>query len=73
MKLYEVTNGYIGSSYMRVLVIAKDEERAVELAREKYKKEVDKFSFYNESYYKNLEANCLCENISKEWASEAQD
>ena len=69
MKLYEVTNGYIGSSYVRVLVIAKDEERAVELAREQYKKEFDKSSFY----YKRLEANCLCEDISKEWVSEVTD
>lgn len=73
MKLYEVTNGYIGDSAVRVLVITDNEERAIELAREKYKKEVDKFSFYDESYYKNLEANCLCEDISKEWVSEVTD
>ena len=73
MKLYEVTNGYIGSSYERVLVIAKDEKRAIKLAREQYKKEFDKSSFYDEGYYKRLEANCLCEDISKEWVSEVTD
>ena len=37
MQLYEATNGYIGESYVRLYVWAKSQERATELAREKFK------------------------------------
>lgn len=36
LHLFEVTNGYIGESYVRCLVIAPSEQRAIELARPKY-------------------------------------
>jgi len=74
MKLYEVTNGYIGNSAVRVLVITENEERAIELARIKFKKEAEQYpDFYDEDYYEDLEAYCLCGNTNKEWAGEAQD
>lgn len=74
MKLYEVTNGYIGNSAVRVLVITENKERAIELARIKFKKEAEQYpDFYDEDYYEDLEAYCLCDNANKEWASEAQD
>jgi hypothetical protein len=50
MKLYEVTNGYVGDSYVRVLVIAESEERAKELASAKLKEEAR-----NEDYEKEVE------------------
>lgn len=56
MNLYRVTNGYIGESYVRVLIIAKNEERALELAKEKFKSESDN---YGEAYYSNLKAELL--------------
>lgn len=37
MKLYEVTNGYMGDSYIRVYIIAESEERAKEMASLKFK------------------------------------
>ena len=39
MKLFEVTNGWMGCSCVRVLVVAESEEQALCLAREKYKQE----------------------------------
>lgn len=37
MNLYEITNGYLGESYVRVYVWAADEEQALSLAEHKYK------------------------------------
>lgn len=56
MNLYRVTNGYMGESYVRVLIVAKTESRARELAREKFKSESER---YGEAYYSNLKAELL--------------
>lgn len=37
MKLWEVTNGYVGDSYVRALVIAATAEEAVEVAKPAFK------------------------------------
>ena len=42
MKLFEITNGWMGESYVRVYVIAESEAQALALAREKYKAEADR-------------------------------
>lgn len=77
MKLYEVTNGYIGESYVKVLVIAENEERAKQLAYKRYKKEAGernkRFKVYSEAYYNNLTIECLCEDVTKEWSTEPRD
>lgn len=101
MKLYEVTNGWEGESYVRVLVIAASEKDAEKLAQLKYKCESDKEideekkeyeqymewfgkevadmrrrefkPLYDKSYYENLEVTCLCEDVSKTWASGPSD
>ena len=36
MNLYEITNGYVGESYVRVYVWAEDEEQAFSLAEPKF-------------------------------------
>jgi hypothetical protein len=38
MNLYEITNGYVGESYVRVYVWAKDDEQAYGLAEERFGK-----------------------------------
>ena len=69
MKLYEVTNGYTGYSYVRCLVIAENEEQAKDLATAKYK-EVDG---YGDDYWANLEAECMCEDTSKTYVGNIED
>ena len=74
MKLYEVTNGYIGFGVVKVLVIAKDEKTAIKLARQKFKEQVKKQPrLYDENYYNVLQAKCICNNVNEEWISEIQD
>ena len=71
-KLYRVLNGYrdLGVKY----VVAPNEKRAIELARERYKKETEsEYNPYDEDYYKNLEADCMCSNLDQEWISEVHD
>ncbi|MHC1683703.1 MAG: hypothetical protein AB6733_12215 [Clostridiaceae bacterium] len=77
MKLYEVKNGYIGESCVKVFVIAESEERAQQLAYKRYKKHAEEknkyFKVYSQSYFTNLTAECLCEDVRKEWATEPRD
>lgn len=42
MQLYEATNGYVGQDYVRLYVWAKSQERATELALQKFKNGRDK-------------------------------
>lgn len=68
MKLYEVTNGYIGNNYVRCYVISDTEEKALELARIKFKLEVDKnIKESNKEYQSN------CERFGKEFADKVKD
>ncbi len=64
MKLYCVTNGYTGNSQVHVYVIAEDEERAKELASEKFKKDAR-----NESYERQVETfqsvGCSTDGLKK--------
>ena len=71
MKLFEVTNGYTGYSYVRLLVIADNRKKAIKKAKPKFKKEVDKaHTSYKEDYYKKLEAKSLCKDTTKEWVQD---
>lgn len=72
MRVYEVTNGYVGNSYTRVYVIAENEDRAKEIAKERYKK-VAKENDYRNDYFENLKEECICEDTTKEWCSEMYD
>ena len=65
MKLFEVTNGYTGESYVRLLVIAIDVERALDIARPMYEQEG--------RYWDKLEATELCQDTSQEWHNSVID
>lgn len=68
MKLFEVTNGYEGTSYVRVVVIAPDEETALKMAVRAY--------LADENYRSkewSLKAECLCEDTSEPWCSRPSD
>lgn len=73
MKLYEVTNGYLGNSYTRVYVIAEDEDGAENIARERYKEYTKETGCYEEEFYKDLKVECICEDTNKKWCSEVYD
>ncbi len=65
MKLFEVNNGYVGFGVVKCFVIAENEDRAIKIARHKYKAQ-------GEHYY-YLTATCLCDDTSKEFVSEITD
>jgi hypothetical protein len=71
MKLFEVINKYVGESYVRLYVIAENEERALEIARAKYKWYAEggyrDYITYDEDYWKELKIRVICEDTSKEW------
>lgn len=70
MKLFEITNGYCGESYVKVYVIAQDKERALFLAGQEYKRNAHG---YQSTYWTRLEATELCPDTSKEWNGESRD
>lgn len=65
MQIYSITNGYVGDGIVKVLVCANSEKRALELAKQKFKKELKK-----EKYYNNLEVLDVFDNLGEEWTSE---
>lgn len=81
MKLWEVTNGYIADSYVRVLVVAETEERAIELASEKleegshyYCRILEKTIYkYPEEYWTDLEAEVIFEDLATENIGRVQE
>lgn len=74
MKLYVITNGYQGSGLVKVYVVAQNEERAIELARVKFKEETEQpGSPYDQSYHVDLEVEWRCDNLKEEWVSEIKD
>jgi hypothetical protein len=72
MKLYIVKNGYIGEGEIYTIVIAENEVRAIEIAYKKFKEESDKYN-KPEEYYTDLTIELLCDDTSKEYASEVSD
>lgn len=73
MKIYIITNGYIGDGLVTVLACAKNEERALELARKKFKEEFEKYPHYGEGYYSRLEVLDEFDNLDKEWVTGVLD
>jgi hypothetical protein len=75
MKLYEATNGYMGESYVRCLVIAPDDETAMRLAQERFSEPQlrNRESQKRESWMKNIALEILCDDTSKEWSNEVGD
>lgn len=71
MKLYEVTNGYQGESYVRCLVIAENVEQALELARPKF--EAAGRHRHDSDYWTELTAELFCDDTAKPWAGSASD
>lgn len=69
MKLYEVTNGYTGYDTVMCQVIAPDETRAIELARERFKAAAKDYG-QGEPFYSNLKAQVVCQDTTKEYTSE---
>lgn len=69
MKLFEVTNGYVAETYVHVLVVCETLREAVFKAREVFKKEAENGK-YPDEYWKELKAECLCDDISNGYVSE---
>lgn len=70
MKIYSITNGYIGNEILKVLVCADSEERALELAKKRFKDAIERNLNYNEDFYNNLTVLDVFDNLDEEWASE---
>lgn len=67
MKLWEVTNGWMGCSYMRVVVIAPDEETALAMA-------ADQFTAVDSKYIgSKMQAGLCCGDLTKPWVSRPSD
>lgn len=56
MYFYIITNKYVGNGYIRVYIIAPNDERALELARQKFKENSDSRGKhgYDEDYWTDL-------------------
>ena len=70
MKLFEVTNGWCGNSYVRILCVSESEEEALELTTPKFKEDGRN---NDPSYWLNLEVKVLCEDVSKSWCGDVVD
>ncbi|MCV4233319.1 hypothetical protein OHJ21_19230 [Virgibacillus sp. LDC1] len=73
MKLYQVFNGLMGMGPVFVIVIAKDEEEAEDLARNKFKEEFQERALEPERHWRNLEVVTLSEDTSKSFVSEVEE
>lgn len=78
MKLWEVTNGYVGSSYDRCLVVARTAAEAIETARPAFKAATKPTwdggkPLYPARYYEDLEAKLLCDDLTKPWCGTVDD
>lgn len=71
MKLFEITNGYIGEGPVRCLVIAASAEAAIEMARERFRLSAN--GRYKPSYWTELLAECPCEDTGQLWTGEVTD
>jgi hypothetical protein len=73
MKLFKITNGYIGDGYVHVLCIAESEAKALEMAKEKLKVKAESTYLYPPGYYKKLAIELLCSDVTNEFCSEIYD
>jgi hypothetical protein len=72
MKLFEASNGYVGYSYTRCLIIAENEDRARELATINFKIKALE-DVYEEDYWNDLEIICIADDVDKEFVGKIQD
>ncbi len=72
MKLFEVFNTWIGEGEVQCLVIAETPEKAIELARPKFKENghAGEFPIYPDTYWKQLLTEEICQDTSIEWCGE---
>jgi hypothetical protein len=70
MKLYEATNGFMRFSYVRAYVIAENEERALQIAKDKFK---ENNRNHGSRYWENVEVKAICEDTTKEFISDIED
>jgi len=77
MNLYEVTNGYTGYAYVRVYVWATNEEQALEIAQEAFRKEnerdYDERHRHKSKYWQNLECRHLFSNDAEPFVTAPSD
>ena len=71
MNLYKCFNGWMGSGYTHVIVVADSESRAKELATLQFTKESKK-SNYHESYKVVDSIDLLVEDLTNEWCSDVE-
>ncbi|WP_374187447.1 hypothetical protein ACEPPU_24165 [Priestia aryabhattai] len=65
MNSYNIYNGYNAfDGPLFIVVIAKSEKKAIELAREEYKEEAKQWK-YTEDFYTNLTAELVEEDVLK--------
>lgn len=77
MKLYVVINGWMNGELLKCLVCAEGEERALELAKEKfkesYKEQVKANPKTPETYYERLQITNVFDSLDEEWATEVDE
>lgn len=82
MNLYRVWNGWVGAGAIRVLVVASDEDRARELATDRFRERAEAMnrmtarpdeSMIGESYWTDLDVEVLTEGLDEEWAGEVSE
>lgn len=69
MWLFEAVNGWTGESYIRCYVWAENDERALELAREAFKKEAITNYDANEDFWRNVRIYYRFDNASPEFVT----
>ncbi len=70
MKLYQITNGWHGCSYVRVLCIAESEDDALKQATPKFK---NAGKNHPKRYWEELKVEVLCDNVFNPWCGEVSD
>ena len=72
MNLYEATNGYVGASHVRCYVIAKDKERALQIAKAQFKND-EQGENQTSNWYTGVKVDLLHEDCTLEFVSEISD
>lgn len=72
LKLWEVANGWIGCSYVRCLVIARDVNEAKRLGLESFERYARRKGLVG-GVGDGLRASLLCSDLSKPWARDCDD
>lgn len=75
MKLFEITNGYIGESYVRCYAWAESTEQALALAREQFRAEEEgrKYGVPRTEYWERLEIVELFDSSTAPFATRPSD